>query len=308
MSDYMIDLCKLSNSIKYSNYFPDKSQDIFHYTSPWAFKSIIENKKLRFSDRYYLNDSSEGKVIMELCKNEIDTVAPEDETFKRCLLEECCKRYEVPQRDNFYVFQCSFSLDNDSLCLWNYYTKGDCVRGYNLHFKSGELKRKILMKSKMDDGRTPKIIASKIVYNRKKQIKIVKNVIQQFYDFSVGYNHCDKQFTVGILVDKLMLLGAFFKKECFQVEKEYRFVIDLYLDDDGTYGAIKENQEFYEKDGIFMPYVDLDFSSDALKAISMSPSLDFERTKESIRRLTQKNFPQFRDSDLIKQSNIPLRY
>ena len=80
------------------------------------------------------------------------------------------------------------------------------------------------------------------------------------------------------------------------------------MNNDGTYGAIKDNQEFCEKDGIFIPYVDLEFSADSLKSISMSPSLDFERTKESIRRITQKNFPQFRDFELIKQSNIPLRY
>lgn len=272
MDNYMIDLCKLSNSIKYTTFFSDASKDIYHYTSPFAFKSIIENRKLRFSDRYYLNDASEGKVIMELCLDEMDEVAPNDLEFKEYLREECSKRYKKPQRDNFYVFQCSFSVDQDSLCLWNYYTKGDCVRGYNLHFKSGELRRKIKMQSNMDDGRTPQLINAKVVYNRKQQKKIIKQVIQQFYDFSVAHNRCDEKFTIEILVDKLMILGAFFKKQCFQPEHEYRFVISLYLDQDGTYAAIKEKQEFCEKDGIFVPYVDLEFAPAALKSVYVSPS------------------------------------
>lgn len=88
IADYLVDLCKLSNNIKYTDFFPQKSVDIYHYTSPTGFKGIIENRKLRFSDRYYLNDSSEGRVVMELCKNEINLIAPDDEHFKELLKEE----------------------------------------------------------------------------------------------------------------------------------------------------------------------------------------------------------------------------
>lgn len=308
MADYLVDLCKLSNNIKYTDFFPQKSVDIYHYTSPTGFKGIIENRKLRFSDRYYLNDSSEGRVVMELCKNEINVIAPDDEHFKELLKEECVKRYEKPQRNNFYVFQCSFSVDADSLCLWNYYTKGDCVRGYNLHFKSGELKRKIKMHSNLENGQTPKLIVAKIVYKKQKQIQIIKEIVNKFYDFSMKYRHYDEKFTVSILVDKLMTIGAFFKKSCFQPENEYRMVVDLYLDNNGEYLAIKEKQEFCEKAGIFIPYVDLEFEAKALKSIAVSPSLDLTRARESIYRLSQNNFPQFSNFENIKQSEIPLRY
>ncbi len=317
MDSYLIDLCELSNSIEYTSFFSNASKDIYHYTSPLAFQSIIENQKLRFSDRYYLNDGSEGKAIMQLCLDELDEVAPDDPKFKECLKEECNKRYKKPQRDNFYVFQCSFSVDQDSLCLWNYYTKGDCLRGYNLHFKSGELRRKIEMQpdkccdkgtSGRPKGRTPQIISAKVVYKKREQKKIVKQVIQQFYNFSVAHSRCDEKFTIEILVDKLMILGVFFKKECFEPEHEYRFAISLYLNNDGTYAAIKEKQEFLEKDGLFVPYVDLKFAPEALKSVYVSPTLDLERARESILRLSQGKFPQFSDVSLIKQSGIPLRY
>ena len=36
-------------------------EDVYHYTSAESAKKILENGKLRFTDRNYLNDYSEGK-------------------------------------------------------------------------------------------------------------------------------------------------------------------------------------------------------------------------------------------------------
>lgn len=39
---------------------------VYHYTSPKAFLSILENKQVWFTDVRYMNDKSEGKFIVKL--------------------------------------------------------------------------------------------------------------------------------------------------------------------------------------------------------------------------------------------------
>ncbi|MBA4685736.1 MAG: hypothetical protein H2184_01160 [Candidatus Galacturonibacter soehngenii] len=67
MSDnYMVNLAKCSNAITYRNFIENKAMNIYHYTSSSAAGEIIKKSKLRFTDRDYLYDSSEGIYILEL--------------------------------------------------------------------------------------------------------------------------------------------------------------------------------------------------------------------------------------------------
>ena len=38
---------------------------VYHYTSANALLSIIQKRELRFTDRFYLNDKSEGTYVLE---------------------------------------------------------------------------------------------------------------------------------------------------------------------------------------------------------------------------------------------------
>ena len=42
------------------NFFNNRDKTVYHYTSPEAFLSIIQNQTLRFTDIRYLNDRTEG--------------------------------------------------------------------------------------------------------------------------------------------------------------------------------------------------------------------------------------------------------
>lgn len=97
--------------------------DEYHYTSPEAAKSILGYGKLRLTDRYYLNDYSEGRYVLQLCLDNIDTLIPNNEKLKKYFMKILDERKYCVQRDDFYVYQCSFSMKRDSLCMWNYYTK-----------------------------------------------------------------------------------------------------------------------------------------------------------------------------------------
>ena len=294
------------NDIKVDEYIEQDTNAIYHYTSPAGFSSIIDKNQLRFTDRFYLNDKSEGIYVLKLCVENIDTFSFLTEGFKKAFLKNCKKRIHKPQRDRFFVYQCSFSIDKDSLCLWNYYTKSDGIKGYNLKFDSTDIS-KVIELTPNDDTKVPKLRYGKVVYNEEKQLNILKEIIKIFYEYSQQGNYQENDFISDYLVDKIMQLGVFFKMPCFSIEQEYRLAYDLYLNDDNTYAMIAEEQCFYEKNGIFVPYVDLNFNKKCLVGVGVSPSLDFEATKESILRISGVKYPNL-NNDTVYQSEIPVRY
>ena len=58
------------NSIKlenYDEYLQRENNGIYHYTSSNVFLIILKNNTLRFTDRFFLNDKSEGSYVLDLC-------------------------------------------------------------------------------------------------------------------------------------------------------------------------------------------------------------------------------------------------
>lgn len=131
-STYYHELTNISNNIKISQFIPEVDSPIYHYTGPDAFTSILSNTELRFTNRDYLNDFSEGKYVLNLCIDNSNYICADYLQYENDFKEYC--REKLNSKDAFQVFQCSFSLDSDSLCLWNYYTRADRIQGYNLGF------------------------------------------------------------------------------------------------------------------------------------------------------------------------------
>lgn len=123
---HWIDLERAGNNFDLTDYLPSGPCVVFHYTSPDAFLSIMNDGKLRFTDRNYLNDTSEGKYIFDLCLENSKTICEGYEAYEQGFVEACMEmksRFEEIR----LVYQCSFSTDPDSLCLWNYYTHGNSI-------------------------------------------------------------------------------------------------------------------------------------------------------------------------------------
>ena len=308
--------CKVSNETNLYNYIEPLSVDIFHYTSPNGITGIINNKKLRFSDRLYLNDASEGKYILDFTKKHIDMLGIDNVLFRSSLLEKLDNKSFVSDWNRFYVYQCSFSLDGDSLPLWNYYSKSDGIKGYNLCFNSNELASNL--KPDVKEGKeAPRIYHGKIMYDEEEQNTAIIKLVKRFY--GAFQNSLEKdsgiEFTsenayakmmCSLLVDKIILLGAFMKPSFFSFEREYRLVYDLYLDEEG-YGLINNKQGFMEKSGFFVPYTDIEFEPSILKQIRISPTVDFNMARMSLLRYLQSDFSHITE-DRINKSIIPVRY
>lgn len=118
-----------------------KAKSIFHYTSIGGLQGILSSKTLRFTNIKYMND-----------KDEI--VAGLDSMAKACNASE-------EERDNLrsafishgtQTFVCCFSLEDDSLPMWNYYTKEINNQGYNIEFDDKKLVESILRSNPVLDG------------------------------------------------------------------------------------------------------------------------------------------------------------
>ena len=306
MSDYLKAICKLHNSIQLQDFLPSSDKKIYHYTSPAGFQGIITNSTLRFTDRFFLNDYTEGVYVLDLCIENLDSLVPNDRNFREELSRVFKEQKENMNETDIYVYQCSFSLDNDNLSLWNYYTKGDSIQGYNLCFEADQIQKKLHLKQKNNEKLSP--LYGVVVYEKQEQLNIIRRIIEKFQRSNQVYPE-NYQFTIRLLVQKLLVIGTFFKNPCFSVEHEFRVVFNLGINNLGNFVQIQNEKKYFERGGILIPCIDVEFESDALKGIGISPTLDFETTKSSIYRATEINFPQIKENkDSVYPSKIPVRY
>lgn len=308
-------LCSIYNSLKYPQFIESPSDIIYHYTSPSAFKSIIENRTLRFTHCHYLNDYSESKYALDLCYEYMDDLfAGYDENIK--------KIFEKSHKDNwldksssyngFVFFQCSFSENPDSLPMWNYYTKGNGIQGYNIGFDTNSffgLDKKKKKNGNLNLNRTTFI--GKVIYSEEKQLKIIKEIINEFSEFLSKDYRSYYPMIVHMLMDKIRNIGVFFKPKCFEHEQEARVAFKFEsVGVDEIYDNPRNKKaklEHFERNGIFVPYIDVSFEESLIKSIGCSPTLNKE---ENLNGVTK--YLAYKGIDIKKieiyGSKIPVRF
>ena len=300
------------HNIELDNYINVCDCEIYHYTSPSGLNGIISNNSLRFTDRNYLNDYSEGRYVMKLCINSrFDQCLPKK--YRSHFKNYCHMLFDNPLKKKRYIYQCSFSTQNDNLSLWNYYTKSDGIKGYNLGFSSTELSQNLITRSE-SEKRGIKVFHGKIIYSEKQQKAAIKKIVNEFKGIIIA-NQEDTAFcklAVELLAEKILFVGAFFKDPHFKHESEYRLLLHLTPYWEPTekrvkFMVLKQEAKTYEKNGLLIPYLDIKFSQTDLKSISISPTLSFEETESNIRNAL-KVHSYNADTIKIQQSNIPVRY
>lgn len=297
----------------------EEAKEIYHYTSASAAMQIIENNKLRFTDRYYLNDSSEGRYVLQLCLDNIKKLEV-DEEFRNYLEKELRERQKNIQRDDFYVHQISCSIDPDNLSLWNYYTKGDGIQGYNLGLDALQIKENLSTENdKKIDNKLVDIQGGKIIYDTNKQIEIINRKLEDFqkvYDEEIKVDNknigkreleIEKQKIAMVAIDVLLIQGIFFKAEYFKAEQEYRIaiIIDRHNAETNEGETSCGKLRFMERNGIFIPYIDIKFKKNLLKNITISPTISYNKEQESLKNMLETY--QYCGCE-IKESLIPVRY
>lgn len=299
------------NNQRIDKYIKNTPTRIYHYTSPEVLNSILSKKALRFTDRNYLNDYSEGRYVMKLCKNgSVYSLLSEElqEQFNK-LCDEMCNN---PLKKKVPTYQCSFSLDDDSLPMWNYFSKNGGLKGYNVSFLSSDLINNIKTSSynnEVDDEQKLRVFGGKVIYEEDEQMRIINNIISNFASVISGVEDKGiKLMAVGLLVDKLLFVGSFFKANCFNYENEYRLLIMPTVKICGNkseYWIIDKNVESFTKNGLIIPYIDLEFRKQDLISIGVSPTLEYDEVKSN---LLNALFIYSYNNVEINKSTVPVRY
>ncbi len=317
------------NYLGYSNYilkeFTDYGSEsiIYHYTSEMGFKAIIENKKLRFTDSFFLNDRSEGTYVFDLMIENLESIFNDTflENEKETFTTKIKEFKELYYDNNFRVYQFSCSLNPDSLCMWNYYTKGDDIRGFALGFSSKDLCDSINLNLNVPNEYKDKLIVrcGKVIYDKEEQLELLKKCIGGFCDAILkdANNNIEKAKRIflnrdNMILERIAYLGTFFKSFYFMQEEEYRVAITLFTEDN-VFNILYESADsqtpakpqYTYNHKMFIPYTDLQFSENALRQITCSPTMDFEFTRKNIKQFI--NGRGYRDIEII-ESDIPVRF
>ncbi len=280
---------------------------INHYTSPEGLKGILSNGQLWFSNAKFLNDKTETNYIYSILPKTPDPydLLLDEKFFKYIrniadsfLKDDACDIDDICiSPTDFYV--ASFSQDKDNLELWNYYTKTPDSVGYNVSFYQSAFM------SEEENKNCYKFIKGKVIYKLKDQQKLIKNILKEYNNFYKTYkqeietNERNKLKFLKQLINMLELHNMFFKHSAFQNEKEFRCVIYYIKDYEQT------SYDFRIVNGIFLPYLKINFEKADVSSITISPANDQQILKDSLEFYTKlNNYGNVR----IYTSKIPKRY
>lgn len=253
-----------------------------------------------------MNDKSEGTYTKNLAlsmleKNEVDV----DPKFSKAVRDKLKEK----QGNGLETYSCSFSLNKDSLCLWNYYSKDASSKGYNIHFHIDDIQDFIEAFRK---DKHVKVLGSKIYYSEDEQKKILADMIMAFNDYYLAHETDSTLSMVStFVIKKIIEQGIFFKHPSFAVEEEYRLALLLYMDEtakEPTFFNLNNKKQFRNNNGFITPFTDIGFNKKNLVGITVSPTLD---EKVAVRGLQEIAMPMKYENlhmDDIHASEIPLRY
>ena len=271
---------------------------IYHYTSSSGLLGILSSESLWFTDFSVLNDESEGNYIYSLVKDILYS-------------GEYSKKYislVIQEINNFYsknkYFICSFSLNGDSLPMWNYYSKSSSKLGYNIQINTFDLFASMNKIIYENDNLSLKYYD--LIYDTNIQRETIKTVLDKYYNSFLKNSKIE--YIKEFLHSEIRLFRFIFKHPSFRHEEECRFI--LKVNEDYFDKHIGENDSLFKirvvDDGIFAPYTSMKFDcKNLITQITISPIIKDSLKESSLLNLCKKhNLTKC----TIKKSNIPLRY
>lgn len=283
----------------------DKNSTIYHYTKPEKLLNILKSASIRFSNALYLNDKDEIAYSYKLIVKLIDeTPNLETDVFEK-IKNHFISKYkhiidgEIDSKIELEYFTTSFSSENDNLTLWNNYSKGKSYTGYNIGFN-----KDLLIKDMIEKEFHP--IYGSVIYDTKKQAKILTSIFKKWNTQIKNLSRTRKNYEVHLfdlifeLIDILSIVSLFFKNPQFNNEKEYRIVLVNGVDIKSA-----KQTKIIEKNGLFIPYIEYNFSHNTVSNVNIGPTLDERIFYASTNRMLM-NYG-YENID-VRKSKIPLRY
>lgn len=277
----------------------DNIKEICHYTSLNGLKSILKNKSIWFSDLDFLNDTSEMEYGLTMIRKYLDENSNNyDNNFIQKIERLCATNksdyLKLKEDLNSAYYVMSFTIDEDSLPMWYYYTKDKEHKGCNIKFNKDLLMDSIKNLQNFKEN----CIFGKVLYDESEQLNIIKKLFDKIYPIYQKENQKNKILSQFVVC--LHLLAVFMKTKCFDVEKEYRLVFRTV----DKFDKVKVN--FRNSNSLIIPYLDLKFCPHSISKITLSPSVQNQILKVGILKLLAEY--EYSKNIEIGYSNIPLRY
>lgn len=296
---------------------------IYHYTSGDALIHIMQENELKFwaSRVDCLNDMEEehdalrifGDVCEELRKKEMisndfyelisqanithrdQIMYLSDNTLKNktTTVESCiCTRYII-----------CFSMDQDSLPMWNYYSNGSSYEGVNIGISLAALKEYI--DSSKDRGYGIKLVS--VLYDDNKKRDLVESLIKNVYKY---YGKAKNTDILNFIDSYINYWSLCFKNESFKHENEYRLIYSI---PDEIKGNSIEIEKFpichRYKRGIFIPYINVKIDKNVVVSVTLGPLMGDSTKNRQVEIMKGfLNDLEYYCAENVKVSKIPIRY
>ena len=296
---------------------------LWHYTNAEGLMGVVRNDKAERGKLHFwftrsdcLNDPSEGTHIMGLYRSVCDEMLSRGEISQGFfdavsdaeIAADQFINFPVPAEGSWeservaayvpcHAYICSFSLKEDSLDMWRYYSKGKS--GYGLRCDV-ELFSSIAS-----------VHAYPVIYDDTAKKKILRELIS---DAFCAYGRIDDERVAekgraakGLIQTVLKRLQFEFKHECYASEHEYRFVVYRPKEDVKAEFSLNgvPGLRFRAQDGILVPYVDLAIENGPayLKEVLISPFIENEFVMDT----TKEYLAQCEYDCPVRQSELPVR-
>lgn len=274
----------------------------FHYTSPSGLLGILSNKNIWFSDCDYLNDASESDYFFKLSStvfsSNVSSRVAENLSIRSYLIamfhsnnEDCGRRSFSREGERRYVL--SMSVNEDTLPLWNNYTKTVDSTGYNIGFDVEKLTNSISLTNNQ------KLLIGRVIYVKDFQKELLQELLSDYLLIYEKYRHSyQRKYLYEAIEDNILVYSVFMKDEAFKCEDEFRVAIF-------EKGDVSSDLTYREKSGAFMPYIKKSIDLTSISSVMISPTTRTDFVKRSVVSMSK----HFGLEDLeIKNSSIPLRY
>lgn len=304
-----------------------RSKYIYHYTSQKGLEGIINNNSLWFTDMRYLNDKEElidGIKVACNLKSDKELAGLDKASFSEHMYNIFCK--EILKR-NFFV--CCFSISSDELPMWNYYTKDNNNKGYNLVLDYKRLLASIVYENKdvLNDCKVTfgkveysdnikkkfnETLFGKFVQEQPQYIKTIFEITMKELNFTIKEEYIDQYMQeiteIYSTADKCKLPSILsydgvklqFEKNLFSENvvycknRKFSFEKEVRIvieipEDKISYLKQKGVYKVLNKERLEMPYLDLKFDNHCIQGITLSPTLDMDIAFSELEQFLSKN-------------------
>ncbi len=272
--EYLFFLDNITDEL--NKYFKNnKITKLYHYTSAYGLKGILEENTLWATHYSYLNDPNEIKYGLKIIKDILEDEFDENSTVKTAINMFLIIMEEEYTDNNILdneIYITSFCEHNNLLGQWREY--GQNGKGYCISINNTEeLIIGPYWEDIKDDSKFyPCLLPKPVLYDYKSQKDFVRTifkntVIELDNDFPENNITSDENLKFRIIIeylkDLIVYILPLLKKKEFEEEKEWRII---------SFPKKMNNEIHYrEKNNLLIPYQKLAFYKENKKEATKMP-------------------------------------